>query len=103
MWVGYLVGASIALVAMAVAFWRTWRNPATTTTAERALTSRADERDRAVATRAAAVVGAWSLPLTGVAAVVVAVGVDPAPVFAILLWGLLLLLVAAFARANRRM
>lgn len=103
MWAGYLAGAGLALVAMGFAFVRVWRNPAATTTAERAVTPAADERDKAVATSAAAVVGAVSLPLTGVAAVVVAVGVDPAPAFAILLWTQLVVLVVAFVRANRRM
>lgn len=103
MWAGYIVGASIALLAMGIAFYRVWRNPAASTTAERALTPHADERDKAVARQAAAAVGAVSLPLTGVAAIVVAVGVDPAPVFAILLWAQLTLLVVAFVRANRAM
>ena len=103
MWAGYLAGASIALVAMAFAFWRVWRHPAATTTAERALTSHTDERDRSVATAAAATLGATALPLTGVGAVVIAVGVDPAPVLAVLLWTMLAVLVVAFARANRRM
>src|SRR5690606_23098766 len=73
------------------------------TTAERAVTHRADERDKAVVSRAAAVTGAFTIPLTGVAAVVVAVGVEPAPVFAILLWTQLAVLVVAFVRANRAM
>lgn len=103
MWAGYLVGAGVALAAMAFAFWRVWRNPAATTTAERALTSHADERDRSVASAAAATLGATALPLTGVGAVAIAVGVDPAPVLAILLWTMLTVLVVAFVRANRRM
>ena len=103
MWLGYIVGASLTLLAAGVAFWRVWRHPEATTTAERAVTHRADERDRAVVSRAAAVTGAFTIPLTGVAAVVVAVGVEPAPVFAILLWTQLAVLVVAFVRANRAM
>lgn len=103
MWAGYIAGASIALVAMGFAFFRVWRRPAATTTAERAVTPHADERDKAVARRAAAVVGAATLPLTGVAAIAVAIGVDPAPAFAVLLWTQLALLIVAFARANRSM
>ncbi len=103
MWAGYVTGASLALVAAGFAFWRTWRRPSTATTAERAFTPAADERDRRVLTSAAAVLGAVSLPLMGVAAVLIAVGVDPAPVLGIALWGQLVVFVAAFVRANRAM
>lgn len=103
MWAGYIGGATFALAAMGFAFFRVWRSPGATTTAERAVTTHADERDKAVSRQAAAVVGAASLPLTGVAAVVVAIGVDPAPAFAVLLWTQLALLVVAFVRANRAM
>ncbi|MDQ2624678.1 MAG: hypothetical protein M3Y20_05910, partial [Actinomycetota bacterium] len=30
MWAGYVTGASLALVAAGIAFWRTWRRPAST-------------------------------------------------------------------------
>lgn len=103
MWAGYVTGASIALLAAGVAFWRTWRRPAAATTAERAFTPVADERDRKVLTSAAATLGGFSLPLTGVATVLIAVGVDPAPVLGILLWTLLSIFVAAFVLANRRL
>ncbi|MDQ2624097.1 MAG: hypothetical protein M3Y20_02930, partial [Actinomycetota bacterium] len=72
------------------------------TTAERAFTPAADERDRRVLTSAAATLGGVSLPLVGLAAILVAVGVEPAPVFAILLWTLLGVFVAAFVVTNRR-
>jgi|GEM_PF-1839946 len=103
MWAGYIVGASIALVGFGFALWRVWRHPGSTTTAERAVTTIADERDRAVSTRAAAVVGATALPLTGVAAIVIAVGVDPVATIGVLLWVELAVLITAFAVANRRM
>lgn len=103
MWAGYLTGASLTLVAAGFAFWRTWRRPAAATTAERAFTPVADERDRRVLTSAAAILGGFSLPLTGIATVLIAVGSDPAPVLAILLWGLLAVFVISFVRANRSM
>lgn len=103
MWAGYIAGASVALVAAAFAFWRTWRKPAAATTAERAFTPAADERDKAVLTSAGATLGFVGLPLTGVAAVLIAVGIEPAPVLGILLWTQLAVFVVAFVRANRRL
>lgn len=103
MWAGYVTGASLVLLAAGIAFWRTWRRPASTTTAERAFTPAADERDRRVLSSASATLGGFSLPLTGVATVVIAVGADPAPVLGILLWVLLAVFVIAFVRANRSM
>lgn len=103
MWAGYLAGATLALLAAGVAFWRTWRRPAQATTAERVFTASADERDRAILHRAAATLGGVALPLTGAAAVLLALGVEPAPVIGSLLWTELVVFVAAFAVANRKL
>src|SRR5690606_686884 len=103
MWAGYVTGASLALVAAGIAVWRAGRRRAATPPAERAFTPAAAERDRRVLSSAAATLGGFSLPLTGVAAVVIAVGTDPAPVLGILLWVLLAVFVIAFVRANRSM
>jgi len=103
MWAGYIAGASVVLLAAGIAFWRTWRRPAAATTAERAFTPAADERDQKVLTSAGATLGFVGLPLTCVATVLIAVGVGTVPVLGILLWVQLAVFVLAFVRANRRL
>jgi len=97
---GFLVGAGIALVAAAVAGWRVARHPAQATTLERAWTQRGDERDDAVLTRALAVLGLLSLPLTGLAAVGLGAAVEV--VLTLLLGAEVLVGAVAFAVIDRR-
>lgn len=99
---GMLVGAGLALAAAAVVFARIQLGPEQATTFERAWTQTGDERDDAVLTRSLAVVGLLSLPLTGLAAVVVALGVDPEMALALLLFGLIGILAVAFTVIHRR-
>lgn len=99
---GFLVGAGIALLGAAVAFARVLWRPAGTTSFERAWTQTGDERDDAVLTRSLAVLGLAALPLTGGAAIGVALGLDPAMVFALLLFAQVGLFGATFALVQRR-
>jgi hypothetical protein len=102
MWTGFVVGVSLTLVAFAVAAWRSHRHPSRSTTAERALVKAGDERDSKVLTGAFAVVGALSLPLAGLVAIALAVGVDTLVAVNALLWTELAALVVSFAVINRR-
>lgn len=99
---GFLVGAALALVGAAVAFGRVVLAPERASTFERAWTQRGDERDDAVLTRGLAVLGLCSLPLTGLAAVSVALGVAPAVAFALLMAALVGVLGVSFAVVERR-
>lgn len=102
MWSGFVVGASLALVAFAIAAWRSHRHPSSSTTAERAIVKAGDERDSKVLSGAFAVVGALSLPLAGVVSIALAVGVDTMVAVNALLWTELAALVVSFAVINRR-
>lgn len=73
---GFLAGASVASIVALVMIWRATRATSGATTFERAWTSRGDERDDAVLTRALAVLGLLALPLTGVATAAIAVGAE---------------------------
>lgn len=99
---GMLAGAGIALAGVAVVGARLLLSPERTTTFERAWTQTGDERDDAVLTRSLAVVGLLSLPLTGVASVVVALGTDPEMTLALLLLGLIGILATSFTLIHRR-
>lgn len=99
---GFLVGGLVALGAFAVALWRTAAHPERATTAERAWTSQGDERDAAVLTSSLAVVGFAALPLTGAAAIALALGRDTAMVMALLLLAELLVGAVAFVVQVRR-
>ena len=66
---GLLLGAALGLVLAAVMGWRLVRRPERVTTFERAWSQTGDERDDAVLTRALAVLGLASFPLTAVAAI----------------------------------
>ncbi|WP_265523142.1 hypothetical protein [Oerskovia flava] len=83
---GFLQGAAVGALGVCVVAWRVGRRPDSTTTFERAWTRTGDERDDAVLTRALAVLGLASVPLT--CATVVALGFG-APVEVVV--GLLLL------------
>lgn len=102
MWAGFLTGGGAVVVAFVVATWRITRHPGSTTTAERAFTRTGDERDDSVLTRAFAVLGATTLPLSGAAAIALAVGAETSMVVAILLWAQIAVLALAFAVINRR-
>ncbi len=102
MWAGFLVGAGVAMAAAGVAAWRATRRPASATTFERAWTQTGDERDDAVLTRALAVLGLLSVPLTGVASIAIAVGGSAEVVLTVLLVVEILVGAVAFAVVNRR-
>jgi hypothetical protein len=99
---GFLQGAAVALVAVAVMAWRVRRRPGAATTFERAWTQTGDERDDAVLTRALAVLGLLALPLTGVAAVAIALGAGVEMVLALLLVAEVGVGATAFAVVGRR-
>ncbi len=99
---GFLAGAGVALVGAVVAGWRTLRHPDRATTLERGWTQTGDERDDAVLTRSLAVLGLLSLPLTGIATILIAAGVTMLPVLAILNGALIVTFAIAFAAVNRR-
>jgi hypothetical protein len=99
---GLLAGAGVALVGVAFAAWRLVARPDRTTSFERAWTQTGDERDDAVLTRSLAVLGVATMPLTGAAAIGVALGLDPAMVFALLLFAQIGLFGASFVIIQRR-
>ena len=99
---GAAVGGGIALIGFTIAAWRTIRGSEKTTTFERSVIGSADERDRLVATKAAAVLGVASLPIASSAAVAVAVGAPAIPVLAIMLYALLAIAVVSFLVIARR-
>ncbi|MCK0111874.1 hypothetical protein MWU75_06950 [Ornithinimicrobium sp. F0845] len=99
---GFLQGAAVGVVGVAVMAWRVTRHPDRATTFERAFTQQGDERDDAVLTRALAVLGLAAFPLTGAAAIAIALGLDVAMVLALLLIAELLVGVIAYAVQSRR-
>ncbi|MGO1383263.1 MAG: hypothetical protein ACTHWA_02570 [Arachnia sp.] len=99
---GFLSGAGVAIFAALIMAWRVTRAPVDATTFERAWTSHGDERDDAVLTRALAVIGVLSLPLTGVASIAIGLGVDVAMALTLLMAAELLTGVIAFAVTARR-
>lgn len=99
---GFMTGGAVALIAAAVAMWRSTRRPETATTFERAFTLTGDERDDAVLTRALAVLGLSTLPITGVAAIAIALGAHAPMVLALLLFGQFAVVAVAFVVINRR-
>ena len=99
---GFLAGAAVTLLAAGVTVWRLARRPARATMFERAWTQTGDERDDAVLTRALAVVGLLSVPLTGAATIAIALGASVEMVLALLLAAEILAGAVAFAVINRR-
>ncbi len=99
---GFLSGAGVAIVAALIMGWRVTHASTEATTFERAWTSHGDERDDAVLTRALAVLGLLSLPLTGAAAVAIGLGADVEMVLFFLLAAELLTGVIAFAVTARK-
>jgi hypothetical protein len=99
---GFLQGAAVALVGAGIMAWRVRRRPGSATTFERAWTRSGDERDDAVLTRALAVLGLLAVPLTGVAAIAIALGAAVEAVLALLLFAQVAVGTAAFAAVARR-
>ncbi|WP_256839351.1 hypothetical protein [Ornithinimicrobium faecis] len=99
---GFLQGAAVGIVGVAVVAWRVTRNPDGATTFERAFTQQGDERDDAVLTHALAVLGLCAIPLTGAAAVAIGLGVDVAMTLALLLLAELLVAAVAWVVVVRR-
>ncbi|WP_199489245.1 hypothetical protein [Micromonospora craniellae] len=102
MGVGFLQGAAVGLLALLLMVWRLSKRPDRATTFERAWSQTGDERDDAILTRALAVLGLAAFPLTSVAAVAVALGVEPSMVFALLLFAEIVVGGVAFVVINRR-
>jgi len=99
---GLLAGAAVGLAAAGVGIWRVSRRPDSTTTFERAWMRSGDERDDAVLTRALAVLGLASFPLTAVAAIAVGFGTPVEMALALLLFAEIGVGAAAFATVARR-
>ncbi|SDD62190.1 hypothetical protein SAMN05216410_3585 [Sanguibacter gelidistatuariae] len=99
---GAAFGGGFVLIAFTIAAWRTARRPDKTTTFERSVTGSADERDRLVATKAAAVLGVASLPITGIATSAVAMGAPATATLGITLYTLLAIAVVSFIVVSRR-
>lgn len=99
---GFLQGAAVGIVGVAIVAWRVTRNPDRATTFERAFTQQGDERDDAVLTHALAVLGLGAIPLTGVAAVAIGLGADVAMILAMLLLAQVLVAAVAWAVIVRR-
>ncbi|RLK25230.1 hypothetical protein DER29_3219 [Micromonospora sp. M71_S20] len=102
MGVGFLQGAAVGLIGVAVMAWRLSRRPERTTAFERAWSQSGDERDDAVLTRALAVLGLLALPLTGVAGIAIGLGAAVEMMLALLILAEVLVGAAAFAVINRR-
>jgi hypothetical protein len=100
---GFAVGAAVGAVLGAVAIWRARRRPGSATTGDRLFAGTADERDHAVATRAFATLGLAALPLTFVAAGVLAFGAPADATAFLLIVAQVVVLVGAFARQARRL
>jgi hypothetical protein len=102
MGVGFLLGAAVGLIGVAVMAWRLSRRPDRTTAFERAWSQSGDERDDAVLTRALAVLGLLALPLTGAAGIAIGLGAAVEMMLALLILAEVLVGATAFAVINRR-
>ncbi len=102
MGVGFLQGAAVALVAVAVMAWRVSTRSGRATTFERAWTQTGDERDDAVLTRSLAVLGLLALPLTGAAGIAIGLGALAEMVITLLLLAEVAVGATAFAVTSRR-
>ena len=99
---GLLLGAALGLVLAAVMGWRLVRRPERVSTFERAWSQTGDERDDAVLTRALAVLGLASFPLTAAAAIAIAFGASVEMCLALLLFAEVGVGALAFAVIARR-
>jgi hypothetical protein len=98
---GFAVGALVGATLGGVAIWRAWRRPDRATSGDRLFAGTADERDRAVAGRAFALLGAWALPLTFVATIAIALGAPADASMFFLIVGQVVVGAVAFLRAAR--
>lgn len=99
---GFLQGAAVGVLGVAVVAWRVTRNPARATSFERAFTQQGDERDDALLTHSLAVLGICAVPLTGAAAVAIGLGADVSMVLALLLLAEVLVGAVSWAVISRR-
>ncbi|MBQ1072955.1 hypothetical protein KBX06_07235 [Micromonospora sp. C31] len=102
MGVGFLQGAAVGLLGALLMAWRLIKRPERATTFERAWSQTGDERDDNVLTRALAVLGLASFPLTAVAAIAIALGAEPPMVLALLLIAEITVGAVAFIVIDRR-
>ncbi len=100
---GFLQGAAAGLVAALVMAWRAGRHRDGATTFERAFTQQGDERDDAVLTRAFAVLGLLTFPVSAAAVVAIGLGAHVPMVLFFLLIAQVLVFGLAFASYARRM
>ncbi|MHA7179849.1 hypothetical protein ACX80J_06980 [Arthrobacter sp. MDB2-24] len=99
---GFLVGLGLGIAGALVMAWRVLRQPDQASTFERAWTQTGDEREDTLLTRALAVVGLVSLPLTGIATLAIGFGVDAPMVMTLLMGTLFVIGVSSFAMFNHR-
>ncbi len=99
---GFLVGLGIGVAGALVMAWRVLRRPERASTFERAWTQTGDEREDTLLTRALAVVGLVSLPLVGIATLVIGFGAEPAMVMTLLMGTLFITGGTSFAVLNHR-
>jgi hypothetical protein len=99
---GFLVGLGLGVAGALVMAWRVLRQPDRATTFERAWTQTGDEREDTLLTRALAVVGLVSLPLTGAATLAIGFGVEAPMVMTLLMGTLFVIGVSSFAVFNHR-
>lgn len=98
---GFLIGGFAMVLVLAVVFFRGRARAGHSLT--RSITDSADERDRAVLQSSLAVAGGASIAWMSAAAVALGVGAPVAPVTAVMLWGQLVTLVAAYGLYARRL
>ncbi len=99
---GFLQGAAVGVLGVAVVAWRVTGNPARATSLERAFTQQGDERDDALLTHSLAVLGICAVPLTGAAAVAIGLGADVTMVLGLLLLAEVLVGAVSWAVISRR-
>ncbi len=99
---GMLIGGAAMLALIAVAAWRARTRPDRAGAIDRHFGGTADERDDAILTGALAVVGLIAVPLTGLAAVAMALGVRTDMAMALLLFVELAVLVVSYVGASKR-
>ncbi|ADG73326.1 conserved hypothetical protein [Cellulomonas flavigena DSM 20109] len=99
---GVLQGAAVGTVGALFMLWRATRRPPHATTFERAWTQTGDERDDAVLTRALAVLGLATLPITSAGAIAIAFGAPVEMVLVLLLTTQVVVGAVAFVVIARR-
>lgn len=99
---GFATGGTAVIIAFVFVLWRVARRPQHASSFERSFLGSADERDQRVATKAAAVVGVFSIPAVSVAAVAIAIGARTEIVLALLIYALLAVAVVSFIVTARK-